>query len=160
LELGIEPVDLALEPLALGVDDGEPLAARPLALAGRAQVCAEVEQVVLDPAEHRVDLRIRAGVEAREADHGVELVDGAVRRDAHMVFAPPLAAAERGRAVVAGARVDAVQDDHDPARISPKLNDPAPIWRPLRSGWRSPAAARASASAAATCAASRPASCS
>ena len=37
--------------------DGEPLAARPLALVGRAEVGREIEQIVLDAREHGVDRR-------------------------------------------------------------------------------------------------------
>src|ERR1051326_8877307 len=111
-KLRVEAVDLALEPLGLGIDDGEPLAARALALAGRREIGAEIEQVVLDARQHRVDFRIAARVETDEPDHGVELVDRAVGGDPQIVFRAPLAAAERGGAVVAGSRVDAVEHDH------------------------------------------------
>ena len=112
LELRIEPIDLAFEPLDLGVDDGEALAARTLGLVRGAEIRAEIEQVVLDPGQNRVDVRIRAGVQTRHADHGVELVDAAVGGDPQIVFVAALAAAERGGAVVSGSRVDPVQDDH------------------------------------------------
>ena len=56
--------------------------------------------------------RVVAGVQARDADHRIDLVERAVGVDAQIVFLAPLAGAERGRAVVAGARIDAVEDDH------------------------------------------------
>src|SRR5437764_4434728 len=117
-EVGVERIDLLLEPRHLRVGDGEPGAAGtfPLSFAlvrlGRAEIGAEVEQVVLDARQHGVDLRLLPGVEARDAEAGVELVDGAVGGDAQVVLLAPLAGAERGGAVVAGARIDAVEDDH------------------------------------------------
>src|SRR5215831_516499 len=113
-ELGIECVDLLLEPRHLRVADGEPRAARPLALGliGRAEIGAEIEQVVLDARQHGVDRRLVPGVQARKAEAGVELVDGAVGGDAQVVLLAPLAGAERGGSVIAGARIDAVEDDH------------------------------------------------
>ena len=128
LELGVEPVDLALEPLGLRIDDGQPLAARPLGLVWGAQIRAEVEQIVLDARQHRVRFRIRAGMEARETDHGIELVDRPVSGNAQIVFAPARAAAERGRPVVSGAGVDSIQDDHAALGRRQPLSGPAPRW--------------------------------
>ena len=52
------------------------------------------------------------GVQPRDADHRIDLVERAVGGDAQVVFLAPLAGAERGGAVVAGARVDAVEHHH------------------------------------------------
>ena len=112
-KLGVELVDLAFEPFHLGIGDVEPRAARALALLGRhAKVGLDVEQVVLDVHQHRVERAVAGALQARHPDHRVDLVEGAVGRDAQIVFLAPLAGAERGGAVVAGARVDPVEDDH------------------------------------------------
>ena len=52
------------------------------------------------------------GVPPFQPDHGVDLVQRPVGGDAQIVFLAPLAAAERGEAVVAGAGVDPVEYDH------------------------------------------------
>jgi hypothetical protein len=58
------------------------------------------------------------GVDAREAQAGAELVHGAVGLDAQGVLGHARAVAERRLAAVAGARVDAIQDDHQaPPRL-------------------------------------------
>ena len=75
-----------------------------LALAlGRAEIGAEIEQVVLDAAQHGVGFgEVRAAQRragdgaARQADHRVGLVDRAVGLDARIVLGHALAAAERG----------------------------------------------------------------
>ena len=96
-------VDLALEPLDLG-------RSRPAApwlvgiAAGPAQIGAEVEQVVLDPRQHRVRLVRR--VQPGQPDRGVGLVDRAVGGDAGGVLGDPRAVAERGAALIAAAGVD------------------------------------------------------
>ena len=51
-------------------------------------------------------------MQPHDADRGIGLVDGAIGGDAQIVFRPALAAAERGGAVIAGAGVDAIEDDH------------------------------------------------
>ena len=112
LELVIEPVDLGLEPIDLRRGDREPRAARPLALAGRGEIGADVEQVVLDARQRRVERGILRGMQPGDADHGIRLIERAVGGDAQIVFLAPLAGAERGRAVIAGAGVDLVEDDH------------------------------------------------
>ena len=57
LKLGVHGVDLVLEPLDLRGHDAQRLLAA-LALAfGRAEIGAEVEQVVLDAAQHGVGIR-------------------------------------------------------------------------------------------------------
>ena len=64
------------EPRRLRVDDRKPLPARPLALVGRAEIRAQIEQIVLDPRQHGVELRLPRGMQTDEPDRGVDLVDG------------------------------------------------------------------------------------
>jgi hypothetical protein len=59
-----------------------------------------------------ISVHAAAGVDPRHADAGIGLVDRSVGGDPQVVFRPPLAGAERGRAVIAGLRVDLVEDDH------------------------------------------------
>jgi len=72
----------------------------------------DVEQIVLDAPERRVERSVARGVQADQADGGVDFVERAVRGHAQVVFLAAVAGAERRRAVVAGAGVDAIQYDH------------------------------------------------
>ena len=102
-------VDVALEPLDLACKQAQPFR---LALAlGHREVGAEVEQIVLDHAEHRIERGVLQ-MHAHDADRGIGLVDGSIGRDPQIVFRTPLARAERGGAVVAGPRIDAIEHDH------------------------------------------------
>ena len=56
LELRIEGVDLVLEPLHLRGVHREPRPARSLALVRGAQIRREIEQVILDPPKHGIDV--------------------------------------------------------------------------------------------------------
>src|SRR5262249_20070622 len=76
-----------------------------------AKIGACIEQIVLHVREQPIERRIRV-VNARQPDCRIELVERAIGGDAQIVFFAPLAAAERRRAVVAGAGVDAVENDH------------------------------------------------
>ena len=106
-EIGVHGVDLPFQPRHLRFDDAQPLAA---GLVGRGEVGTEVEEVVLDAAEHGVEpVRQRRLVQTGESDMGVEFVDGADRLEAQVGFRPPLAGRQRRGAVVAGAGVDAVE---------------------------------------------------
>src|SRR5262249_49490523 len=96
----------------------ETFAAGSFALVGRAQVGAEVEQIVLNARQHGVDLRVGAGGEPRKADGGIDFIHGAVGGDAQIVFGQAFAVAQRRGAVVAGARVDAVEHDHGGAALN------------------------------------------
>src|SRR5215510_581163 len=51
-------------------------------------------------------------MQARHADHGVDLIERAIGFDAQIVFLAPLAGAERGSAIVTAAGIDPVEDDH------------------------------------------------
>jgi hypothetical protein len=104
-KIGVEPVDLAFDPIDLRVGDGQPRAAGPLLR--QAKVGLDVEQVVLDAPQRRIERGVARGVQADEADRGVDLVERAVGRDAQIVFLAAVAGAERRRTVVAGAGVDA-----------------------------------------------------
>ena len=79
--------------------------------AGRREVGAEVEEIVLHPLQRRRRRRPRA-CEPRQPEGGVELVDRAVGGDPQRRLRHPGAVAERGLAGVAGARIDAVQHHH------------------------------------------------
>ena len=93
-------VDVALEPLDLAVQHAQPFR---LALALRyREIGAEIEQVVLDQAQHRVELACIVQMQPHDADHGVGLVDGSIGGDAQIVFRAAFAAAERRGAVIAG----------------------------------------------------------
>ena len=111
-KLGIERVDLVLQPLHLLGVDGEPLAARPLALVGRAEIGGEIEQVVLDARQHGVDRGRIRGVQPRDADRGGDLVHGAVGVDAQVILLAMLAIAEHRHAFIARARIDAIEHHH------------------------------------------------
>src|SRR5262249_49477009 len=114
-QLRVQGVDLALEPLDLGSKDAERSLRAPRAL-GRGEIGAEVEEIVLDPGQHGVGsgLRVAAGLEPRQADRRVGLVDRADRLDAERVFLDPRAVAERRLAAVAATGVDARELDHRP----------------------------------------------
>jgi hypothetical protein len=84
----------------------------------RGQLAAEVEQLVLDPAQRLVEPAVMLALgepllveRADEPDDGVQLVDGAVRADARRVLGHAPAPDQSGLAAVAGARVDASDAD-------------------------------------------------
>ena len=58
--------------------------------------------------------RVARGVQPHQTDRGVDLVERAVGIDAQIVFLAAVAGAERSGAVVASARVDAIEDHHVP----------------------------------------------
>ena len=111
-KLVIEPVDFAFEPIDLRLRHRQPRATRAFALAGRAQIGADVEQIVLDARQRGIEHSIAAGMQPRDADRRIGLVERAVGGDAQIVFLAPLAGAEPGGAVVAGAGIDLVEHDH------------------------------------------------
>ena len=111
LQLGVEQVDFALQ--AQGLPGGDPQGRRAAARRGHAQIGADVEQLVLNPFQHRIEFGKAAGMQPRQSHRGVGFIHAAVCFDARVGLGQALAGAERGGAVVAGARVDAVQDHHD-----------------------------------------------
>ncbi len=64
--------------------------------------------------QHTVERRIAGDVQADETDDRVDLVERAVRGHAQIVLLAPFAAAERRRPIVAGARIDSIENDHRP----------------------------------------------
>ena len=98
------------EPLDLSIGHRQPRAAR--AFFGQAQIGLNIEQVILDSAKRSIERLSPAGVQTNQPDHGIDLVDRAVSLDAQIIFLAPGAGAERGRAVVAGSRINAVEYDH------------------------------------------------
>ena len=111
LQRRVHGVDLGLEPGHLARLDAQRVRVVGIG-AGAAEVGAEVEQIVLDPRQHRVGGGL--GVQAREADRGVGLVDRAVGGDPQIVLGDPAAVAERGPAAVAALGVDLGQADQGP----------------------------------------------
>src|SRR5262249_32274507 len=68
--------------------------------------------LVLQPAEQGVEHRVAPGVQAREPEAGVRLVDRAVCLDPRIGLADRLAGRQPGAAAVARAGVDAVERHH------------------------------------------------
>ncbi len=86
----VERVDLPLQPLDLAGDDAQ--GGRGVAgLFGRGEIGAQVEEVVLDARQQRVEGRIAGGLKADEAEDGVELVDLAIGGDPGAGLADALA---------------------------------------------------------------------
>src|SRR5262249_57842428 len=79
------------------------------------EVCLDVEQIVLDAHQHGVERTVAAAVQAYQPEHGVDLVQSAVGGDPQVVFLAPVTRAQRSCAVVAGAGVDPVENDHGSA---------------------------------------------
>src|SRR5438477_179487 len=80
-QLLVERVDLLLEPRDLDLGHREPRAAGTLALLGRAEIGAEIEQVILDAYQHGVDGGRPGRVQARKSDRGVGLLRRAAGGD-------------------------------------------------------------------------------
>ena len=77
---------------------------------------AEIEQLMLDAADHggkQADAGILADLflagDQRQADEGIQLINGAVALDAEGIFGDTLAAGEAGFAGIATLGVDAVE---------------------------------------------------
>src|SRR5262249_6184756 len=110
-EVGVEAIDLAFQPRHLRVRYRQARALRPLF--GQAEIGLHIEQIILNASQHRVERRITGDMEANQPDNGIDLVKRAIRLHAQIVFLASLVVAERGRAVIAGARVDAVENHHN-----------------------------------------------
>ena len=115
-------VDLSLQPLDLGLDDAQGAFALASGF-GHAQIGAEVEEVVLDPRQHRVEVTL--GPQPGQADGGIGLVDCAIGLDPERMLGQARAVAQRCGALVPGPGVDAVQRDHGRT-----LAPPAPGKKP------------------------------
>src|SRR5262249_49174988 len=126
---GIELVDPLLQPLHLRLGHGQARTA--WSLLRQTEIGLDVEQVVLDACQHGIERAIVGAVQARDADHRIDLVERAVSVDPQVVFLATLAGAERGGAIVAGARVDPVENDHRRSPVSNSvLPGPCPRYRP------------------------------
>ena len=87
----VQTIDLVFESLDLGRLHAQRvrfarIVARP------AQVGPEIEQIVLNPRQHRI--RVRIGVQPRQPDHGIGLVDRAESRNPQVVLGHPRAVAK------------------------------------------------------------------
>ena len=60
---------------------------------GYREIGAEIEQIVLDPAQHRIEIACIGQMQPHNADGGVGLVDGSIGADAQIVFRAAFAAA-------------------------------------------------------------------
>jgi hypothetical protein len=110
LDRAVHGVDLCLEAVDLRLDDAQRHVGRGEILAGRCEVGAEVEQLVLDGAEDGA-VALVGDVEQGEADRAVGLVDVADRLRSRMVLGDPGAVGEPGVAAIPGAGVDLVEPD-------------------------------------------------
>jgi hypothetical protein len=106
LQILVHPVDLALEPLDLARLDAQ----RAFDPVRRGEVRAEIEQFVLDPAEHRPGLAILHREQSR-ADRAIGLVHVADRGEARIGLRNSRAVDETGLPGIAGAGVDLVEPD-------------------------------------------------
>ncbi len=80
---------------------------------GRCKIGTEIEEVVLDAHEHGVEFgEVFFRMEPRKPETRICFVDCAVGFNAQIMFETPFAAAEAGRAVIAGPRVYLVELDH------------------------------------------------
>ena len=120
--------------------DAQDRARRFVRLAREAEIGAEIEQIVLDSRQHRLDREI-GGVariahrKQRETDGAIRFVNVAHRCDARVALRPPRPVAEPRLALVPGARVDDVELDHAfPASAARRTSRP-----PLPSSPRSAA---------------------
>jgi hypothetical protein len=106
LQILVHPVDLALEPFDLAGLDAQ----RALDSVRSGEVGAEIEQFVLDSAEHRLGLFAPDG-EQSDADRAVRLVDVADRGEARVGLGDSRAVDEARLPGIAGAGVDLVEPD-------------------------------------------------
>ncbi len=102
-QCGVHRVDLLFEPLDLGGRNAQCAGAAP-AVFGRAQIGTEIEQIVLDMAEHCVCFGI--GMEAGDADRGIGFVDGAISGYAEGVLRHARTVAQRGLTAIAATGID------------------------------------------------------
>jgi len=72
---------------------------------GQKQIGTQIEQIVLDTAQHRIEIAV--GLQADQADHGVGFVHRAAGGDPHIVFGDTFAVTQRGLPGIAAAGVDA-----------------------------------------------------
>ena len=134
----VERVAERLQPVDQRLLDAQPALDRER----HAEVGADVEELVLDPAERLAQLQ-RALAREDDAEERVELVDRAVRGDPGVELRDAGAVAERGLARVAAAGVDARQSDrlvggagHGGQPTRPAATIPTPVQPRARRGCR------------------------
>src|SRR5438270_13470053 len=97
-------VDIALKTFDLAGQHAQPFR---LALAVRyRKVRAKIEQIVLNEAQHRVEVACTGKMQPRDAYGGIGLVDSSIRGHPQIVFRAALAGAKRRGAIITRARVD------------------------------------------------------
>ena len=99
----VHRIDFVFETLDLGGRNAQCAGAAP-AVFGRAQIGAEIKQIVLDMAEHCVGFGF--GMEAGDADRGVGFVDGAISGYTEGVLRHTRTVAERGLTAIATTGID------------------------------------------------------
>jgi hypothetical protein len=111
-QVGLEPIDELLEPFDISLVEDRfgdarrnPVGRVGEAGAKREQIALKVHEGVDDVRERRA-VRTRAQRREREPEHGIQLVDLAVRVDAAVAFRNACAAEQRCLAGVTGACVD------------------------------------------------------
>ena len=108
---GVHVVDLAFQAGHLRGDDSQRRVFWVFRL-GRRQIGTQVEKIILNAAEHGVDLGPVGKMAADHADHAVQLIDVAKGRRPRAVLGDALTVAQRGLAAIAATGIDLVQFDH------------------------------------------------
>ena len=111
-ERDVHRIDLALDPVDLGRHDPQRHRAGFEILARRREIGTEIEQLVLDSAEHGRRLALRRQMEQRDADRRIGFIDIAHGGDARRMLGRARSVDQPGFASVPGARIDFVELDH------------------------------------------------
>ena len=112
IEPGIELVDFALQPVDLAFGHAKRLVIGWRIAFRHAKIRAQIEQVVLDPGQWRVERVAAAQRGAGEAKGGIGLVNIPVGVDPGIVFDCLRHVAKPGFPGIAGARVDFRETNH------------------------------------------------
>lgn len=108
-QIGIHGVDFTLQSSDLRFGDAQSAFAS-AALFGHRKIGAQIEQIVLDTAEHGV--HFAHGMKTAKPHGRVGFVHRSVGGDAQRIFRKPGTVAKRGFALVACPGIDAIQSDH------------------------------------------------
>ncbi len=137
---GVHRINVMFQAFDLRRDDAQ-CPGSAIAALRRAEIGAEIEQIVLYQGQHRVGRLVRLWVggdmEPRQADRGIGLIDGAERLDPQRLFRDPAAVTERRLAAIATARVDPGQPHHRRDQPPDQLR-PTSIINSARSSSASP----------------------
>src|SRR5262245_60594893 len=106
----IDPVNLRLQPRDLSIGHREPRTT--WTLFGKAEIGLDIEKIVLDSAKRGIERFVAFDMQADQANHSIDLIDRAVGLDAQVIFLAPGAGAKRGRPIVPGSRINAVEHNH------------------------------------------------